>query len=227
MLIERLINMARKSRIIYISSILLFVAITSSWVIYDYNSKGIVGVEIDEVTFKELAEIYADDTDDSRKEKMIMRLIFQSLSTVHYQPLEVNDEFSEKVYKLYLERIDYNKSLITEKDLKRLNVHKIKIDEQIKGAEFDFFDLSLEIILAKELKMKEYYEEILAKPFDYTIEEKFETDFDKREYVKDDKELKDRWRKLLKYQVLVRVADKIEVQEKAEENKDTVVIKNV
>jgi carboxyl-terminal processing protease len=50
----------------------------------------------------------------------------------------------------------------------------------------------------------EFYPGILAKPFDFTKEESIEFDVDKREHCSDLAELKEFWRKLFKYQTLIR-----------------------
>ena len=62
-------------------------------------------------------------------------------------------------------------------------------------------------------KTETYYKEILAQPFDFTTEEYIEFDQDKRGFAKSDAELKDYWRRYLKYQPLTRVVDKLDDQE--------------
>src|SRR5690606_6991244 len=68
-----------------------------------------------------------------------------------------------------------------------------------------------------------YFEEILAEPFDFTIDESFETDDEKLEYAKDEAELKDRWRLYLKQRVLGRIEENMHDQEKALAENDTTV----
>jgi carboxyl-terminal processing protease len=61
----------------------------------------------------------------------------------------------------------------------------------------------------------------LAKPFDYNKNESIELDGEKRGYSKNDTELKEHWRKMLKYEVLSKITSKLEEQEK-DNSKDRV-----
>lgn len=81
-----------------------------------------------------------------------------------------------------------------------------KRGDQLFDSAYSRFNVSL-------LKTQEYYREILSKPFDFNEKETFELDGDKRSYAKNDAELKDLWRKYLKYETLNRVIDKMEAQE--------------
>src|SRR5690606_2445421 len=46
-------------------------------------------------------------------------------------------------------------------------------------------------------------EEILAEPFDFLVDEALEIDAEKRDYARDQLELRELWRKMLKYQTLL------------------------
>jgi carboxyl-terminal processing protease len=69
-------------------------------------------------------------------------------------------------------------------------------------------------------QIQTYYREILAKPFDFTVEEAVETDGEKLAFAKNEKELKAIWRKSLKFQVMTRLADLMEDEEIADNGKD-------
>ena len=57
-------------------------------------------------------------------------------------------------------------------------------------------------------------EELLALPQDFTIDEDMSVDRDKLEYVKDAAEAKERWRKFIKYELLVLKTNKDEKDKK-------------
>jgi carboxyl-terminal processing protease len=50
----------------------------------------------------------------------------------------------------------------------------------------------------KRMESKGIYEEIMNVPFDYSIDESFNTDYDKAPYAKNTAELTERWRKQIK-----------------------------
>lgn len=173
-----------------------------------------------------LALVSATIIVQSDKEEAIDQLLMQSLNSVHYSPQTIDNDFSQKVYKLYLQRLDYNKKFLIQSDVDDLKKFEKLIDEDINGAKFEFFDKSFDIINARVEEAKSYYTDILSKPFDFTTEETIQLDAEKTSYAKDKNALKDEWRKSLKYQTLARMVEMMENQEKAHEKSDTVKLKS-
>lgn len=156
------------------------------------------------------------------KNQILQDILMSVLNQAHYSPLKVNDEFSEKAYNLYLKRIDANKKFLLQSDVDALSKYKKNIDDEITNGTFDFYKLSVDII-AKRIKEKEdWSKEILAKPFNYSLDEEYETDGEKLKYATSEQELKAEWTKMLKYQTLARLDEMLTGQEKAKEKKDTV-----
>jgi carboxyl-terminal processing protease len=146
------------------------------------------------------------------KEQVLIQLVTQALEMAHFSPLDINDEFSAKVYSLYLKHIDYSKRFFTKEDLKKLEVYKTKIDDEIKSRSIEFYTLANEMLTKNIDKVQKYYTEILAKPFTFDENETFETNPDKVDFPQDDAALKEAWQKALKYQVLVRVSNMMDEQ---------------
>ena len=154
-------------------------------------------------------------------EDILLKAVTASLQGAHYDPAVIDDEFSEKAYKLYLKNIDANKRLLSKADVKQLDKFEKEIDDEIKNGTYDLFNVSLKIVNKQTTLTEQFFEDILAQPFDFTVNE--EVDFDEDiPYAKNDKELKDRWRTYLKYNVLTKLyADQL-AQEKAQEKSDTI-----
>ena len=156
------------------------------------------------------------------QEKAIVYTVKNMLDYVHFSPQKLNDDFSEKIYEKYLNDIDGLKRFLTMEDIARLEPYKYQLDDQLRESNLEFFDLSYNIINASIDKVRNYYKEILDTPFKFDTDEKLELDPEKRSWAENDNELKEVWRKFLKYEVLTRVAGKLEDQEKAKS--DTVKI---
>ena len=146
------------------------------------------------------------------KEQVLVDLIAQVLERFHFSPLTIDDEFSAKVYDLYLKRLDSNKRFFTKEDMKKLAPYKTKIDDEIKTQSVEFYSVTNQMFYQNIEKAKGYYTEILSKPFTFSGDETFETDADKVEFPLDDAALKESWYKSLKYQVMVRLKDMIDIQ---------------
>lgn len=173
-----------------------------------------------------LALVSATIIVQSEKEEAIDQILMQSLNSVHYSPQTIDNDFSQKVFKLYLQRLDYNKKFLIQSDVDELKKFEKLIDEDINAAKFVFFDKSYEIITTRVEEAKAYYTDILSKPFDFTTEETIQLDAEKANYAKDKAALKDEWRKSLKYQTLARVVEMMDNQTKAKEKSDTVKLKS-
>lgn len=163
------------------------------------------------------------ETEASKKDQVIMNLIYSVLNQSHFSPPDINDDFSEKVYDHFIENLDFSKRFFLKEDMEALKTYRHKIDDEIKTSDFQFFDAAYGVYANRFNQSKEYYKEILEKPFDFTVKESFETDEEKLPFAKNEQELKDRWRLYLKQRVLSRVEDRMHDQEVAEEKNDTSV----
>jgi carboxyl-terminal processing protease len=159
-----------------------------------------------------LVAAFYPKTDNAEKDAVLMRAILTFVGQLHYQPKQLNDDFSQKLYDLYLERIDVRRLFLTQEDLKKLEPYRTKLDDEAAAGKFEFFNQSLELLHASVQKTQGYYREILAKPFEFSTDESIELDSEKRPFSKDNAALKDYWRRYLKYEAMTRVADKLEAQ---------------
>lgn len=156
---------------------------------------------------------------DADKESLLFQALVNGLEQLHYQPVAINDDFSKKAYKLYLHRLDGGKRWLTQPDIAQLKKYELLIDDEAKEGKFGFFNITLDLINNSITKTQGYYRDILSKPFDFKASEELELDGDKRDWAKNDQELRQYWHQMLKYETLTRVADKLEEQEKLNKEK--------
>ena len=154
-------------------------------------------------------------SDNSGKEELTFDIVLKHLNELHFAPQTLNDDFSRKAFDLYLENLDYGKRFLVAEDIDALKKYELLIDDQINNRKFEFFEMSLLIIDERIEEAQEYYRSILANPFDFTVEEEIETDGEKIDYAASKEILKDRWRKSLKFQTMLKLHTSIHVQDKA------------
>lgn len=164
-----------------------------------------------------LVAAYFPWVNNEQKEAVLIRTLMRGLEYMHFDPKEIDDDFSEQVFNLYLEDIDGARRLLTQEDITRMTPFKHEIDDEMATGSVNFFNLSLEILEQAMDKTQGYYRDILAQPFDFTATEKVQLDGEKRGWSANDAELEDYWRRFLKYEVMQEYAEKLEKQEKAEE----------
>jgi carboxyl-terminal processing protease len=79
---------------------------------------------------------YLNDTNPER-EGLILRKVIEGLGELHYEPQKVNDEFSKRVYELYMNKLDNGKRFLTQSDIKKLGKYELELDNQAKVGSFE------------------------------------------------------------------------------------------
>lgn len=166
------------------------------------------------LAFKTMGTGTKNPANPPSKYEQILKLVGQMLSEHHYDPQNINDAFSKKIFKKYLGELDPEKNIYLQSDLAAMKKYETRIDDEIKGAPVEFFLEAGKIFNKRIEESAAIYNEFLSKPFDFTVDENVVLDGDKLEYPSSDAERKDRWRKKVKYMTLERYADMLENQEK-------------
>ena len=141
------------------------------------------------------------------------------MNFVHYAKKNYSDEFSEKFFDMYLERLDYNKKFLLQEDVDQLKKHKSTLDNEINDGTFRFFNLSQELISKRVIESEVYYKDALTAPFDFTQADFIETDQKKLTVPKTKAEMRAAWKTSMKYQVLARLSQLIDEEEKKDSTK--------
>ena len=140
--------------------------------------------------------------DDPDKDKLLMQLITYLLEEGHFEPKAINDDFSEGVYTSFLNQVDPFKNYFYQSDIDDFERFKTDIDDQILDQEVRFFNLVYERLMIRIENSREVYSQVLNIPFDYNLEETFSTDYENKAYPTSKSEMKDNWRKQLKFSTL-------------------------
>ncbi|WP_204344921.1 carboxy terminal-processing peptidase [Psychroserpens algicola] len=151
--------------------------------------------------------------EDPNKDKLLIQLITYVLEQGHFNPQEINDHFSEEVFSDYLEQLDPFKRYFYASDIKEFENYKLQLDDQINAYDISFFNLTHDRLLKRIEESKAVYKEVLSEPFDFSIPEEFSTDYDKLGYVTNKKDMKERWRKQLKFSTIANYDDLLTDQE--------------
>ena len=143
------------------------------------------------------------------KDKILIYLLKNLLESNHYEPNEINDEFSIVVFDNFIENLDPAKRYFIQSDIEEFEVYKTQIDNQILNDEVDFFNLVYVRFLERVEEAKTYYVDILATPYDFSKNDVLDVDYENKPFAKNKEELKEVWRKQLKFSTLSRLHDKI------------------
>ena len=163
-----------------------------------------------------IPSLFNNGTPDPQKDAEVMRTIIEGLQRMHFQPKDIDDQFSKNFYQLYLEDIDGGKRFFTKEDIQLFQSYETQLDEQALAGTFQFFDLSLQRMEASLQKTQGWYRDILGKKMDFSANQTVQMDGKKLKWADNDTELRRRWELMLKYEVLSRIVEEEEKQAKAD-----------
>jgi carboxyl-terminal processing protease len=84
--------------------------------------------------------------DPSEKERVLIQTLIGSLNQMHFNPKKMDDDFSKKIYKVYLDRTDGARRWFTQEDIDQLKKYETLLDDETNVASYEFFDLSLKML---------------------------------------------------------------------------------
>lgn len=154
------------------------------------------------------------------KEQVILKLMTSVLEKWHLQPQDINDEFSEKTFAIYLKYVDGSKRFLLADEVAQLEEFKFHLDDEIQDGRFDFFNLSRDLLIKAQERAEKMTHDILSAPLNLSDVEYVELDGEKREFSKSEEELYEYWRRWLEHEVLQRYYTRVKKQEKRIENEE-------
>ena len=158
--------------------------------------------------------------DNPDKDKLLIEVITYVMERGHYEPKDINDDFSEHVFNSYIEGIDGQRRFFLQSDVNNFRRFKSEIDDQIRMSDISFFNLTYDRLMARMSQVKSFYSELLDEPFDFSIKDSINLKFEEIPYAKTLNGLKDLWRKRFKLSTLEYFSDLVD-QEDFEIEKDS------
>ncbi len=148
------------------------------------------------------------------KDKLLLDLITYVLERGHYEPKDIDDDFSVNVFEDFIDLLDPTKRYFLEEDIMEFEQYKFQIDDQIKNTDISFFNIVHERLLERMNDAKTIYKEVLDTPFDYNKNETINVEYKKQAFASSRSDLKERWRKQLKYATLGTYDAKLDIEER-------------
>ncbi|GAB4521887.1 MAG: carboxy terminal-processing peptidase [Haliangiales bacterium] len=133
-------------------------------------------------------------------------LVSQLLESEHLRRMELDDEVSRAAFVRYLDMVDPSKLFLLSANVKALRAHETEMDDQAKSGRLALAEETTTLLQERLEVVRGVVAKRLSEPFDFTVEEELETDPEKLDYAADEAALAERWRKSLKYELLVRLA---------------------
>jgi len=153
------------------------------------------------------------------KEEFLTKIVVKSLASWHYSPPKIDDAFSKKVYALEIKRLDPQKRFLVQEDIDSLSRFETDIDNELNQGSLDFFDAASALLKRRIQDAQAMTTALLDTQLDLNADDSLPMEPEKLPWAKNKDELRDRWTKMLKYQILAHIQDARESKDKEKEDK--------
>ncbi|CAH0998709.1 Tail-specific protease [Neolewinella maritima] len=157
-----------------------------------------------------IAAVRPDHTPPGDAPSVILKTMLANLQSYHYEPKDIDDDFSEAVYTQYLNDVDGARLFFTQDDIDAFAEYRTAIDDQAKAGEYTFYELVQAHLDADMDKVQGWYEEILAEPFDLEQAGEMKDTDDDAPWAADDAELRQYWHDYMKRELLSQIVERRE-----------------
>lgn len=156
----------------------------------------------------------------SRNDRRVGLLVAQLMEARHLSRQKLNDARSIRAFDNYIENLDALKLYFLKSDIDEFQRYKTELDDQMLAGDFSAAYAVFNRFLERLDQRTTLALELVDQEHDFMVEEDIMTDVDQLEFAETEAEVRDRWRKRIKYSLLVMRGDeekkKKEAQEEAE-----------
>ncbi len=154
---------------------------------------------------------------EKERNQLIGYVLDKELPVIHFSHKKMDKSLSMAAFDLYLKQTDYQKRFLLNSDVTILRSFAPHIAEDLEHLTNVLPETGYDIMKERIDQVEKMVEQVLAAGFDVKKHEIFETDPEKITYVYDLNDLKDRWRKFMKLQVIYKYLNLVEDQKKTKE----------
>ncbi len=158
----------------------------------------------------------AKPTDPSRNDERIAIMVSALMDRKHLSEMQVNDVISRRTLDMYLKSLDRMKLFFLQSDVDEFAANQDKLDDLVKQGDVHFAKQVFDRFLQRVHERVAVAQKLVDQPHDFTVDEDMIRDPDKTEYAKTVEELDERWRKRVKYDLLLEIADDVSPEETIE-----------
>ena len=165
--------------------------------------------------------INEDVPNAAERKTMVLNTVMAVIQEAHFAPRAIDDSFSNRVFTKLIETADFEKKVFTKEDIKELEKFRFKIDDQIKGSTFECYDLFNQLYTRRTKQIEGYFKDIIKTNFTFDGNEEIQLNADKIDFAPNEKALKERWTRYVKYRVLAKYMELKKIQEDEKARRDT------
>ena len=142
-------------------------------------------------------------TKPTMQNQVSARLVSVMMERLHLSKLPLDDTIAGRAFDHYVKALDPLKDYFLQEDIEEFEAFENEIDDKIQTGNFDIAFMIFRRFIERVDQRTALALEMIDHPHDFTIEETLATDPDMLTFAKSDAEVRDKWRKRIKYSLLV------------------------
>jgi carboxyl-terminal processing protease len=142
-----------------------------------------------------------------RDERNITIFVESLMGKRHMSQMEVDDEISRRTMDMFLKTLDPMKLYFLQSDVDKFASERTKIDDYVKQGDISVAYRIFDVFLDRVKERTAVAQKFVDQKFDYTTDETMARDPKKIEWAKSREEMDERWRKRVKYDLLLLTTD--------------------
>ncbi|WP_373651799.1 MULTISPECIES: carboxy terminal-processing peptidase [unclassified Schlesneria] len=147
------------------------------------------------------------------QEQATVKLVSEMISKHHISQKGLDDKISEMVLKRFVKELDGQKLYFLQADIDNFSRYRDQLDDLLKVGQINFAHEVFKLYLQRLDERVEVAHSMINASHDFTIDESMIIDGELLNWAADTKELNERWRKRVKYELLSMQLDKVTPEE--------------
>jgi carboxyl-terminal processing protease len=138
-----------------------------------------------------------------KDDSLVTRMVCELLQQGHVTRPMIDDTISKRLFRRYLKDLDPGKLYFLKSDIDEFKKLETELDDMLLQGDISFAYKAYQRLLERIGQRLKLIDEMLDTKHDFTVKEYLNTDPAKIDYAPNDQELRDRWRKRIKFDLLV------------------------
>lgn len=140
----------------------------------------------------------------------VSKLVCEMIEANHISQTRIDDRISAKLLDEFVKDLDAQKMYFLQSDIDKFNKFRTELDDLVKAGNLDFAASVFEIYKQRLVERITLADQLIDAPHDFTVNETIPLDYKDIPWAKSTEEISERWRKRVKYDLLLLKLDKTE-----------------
>jgi carboxyl-terminal processing protease len=131
-----------------------------------------------------------------------MQFLVNQVLAVHAQINILDDNISKRIFNNYIDSLDYGKYYFYQSDIKQFSKNELLFDDFIAANDYRAVFEIFKVYKERTDQMMKMFDDLINENYDFSKDESILVDRNKIQYSSSEADMKDRWRKNIKLQLL-------------------------